>query len=393
MKAPRVFKQMDALADDFIVDVAGDVEPHNINFNRFIDLRTKHVKTGASSTHHTYPVFLRKLVSIWILLKLKIYKEDVSWKSKFLLNSNKYWTSHRKNQLKLLLTETYDVVIVHHIELLPLATRIKEIKHSKLIWNAHEYYPLQFDNSKKWLMNEKPWIDKMCENELHKFDVAFVVAPLIARKYEATFKIKTVVVPNDKPYYSSVPSDIDVNEIKIISHGASIEARKIENMIEVMDYLPSNYTLTLMLMPVHLEYHNKLKELVASKPNIKIVEGVNYEDIVPFISKFDIGLFLLEPTTFNYKHALPNKFFEFIQAKLAIAIGPSVEMQGILDSNNTGIIASDFEPKHMAKEILKHSVEDLEQMKKMSLTMAKELSSGNTERLIYENVIKLINHE
>ena len=37
--------------------------------------------------------------------------------------------------------------------------------------------------------------------------------------------------------------------------------------------------------------------------------------IVRTINQFDLGVYLLPPVNFNSAHALPNKFFEFIQAR------------------------------------------------------------------------------
>ena len=53
-------------------------------------------------------------------------------------------------------------------------------------------------------------------------------------------------------------------------------------------------------------------------------------EIVDTIAEYDIGLFILSPINFNYYHALPNKLFEFIQARLAIAVSPSPEMARIV---------------------------------------------------------------
>ena len=54
---------------------------------------------------------------------------------------------------------------------------------------------------------------------------------------------------------------------------------------------------------------------------------------------YDVGLYLLPPTNFNQRYALPNKFFEFIQGRLAIAIGPSPEMAKLVErSNADGVI-------------------------------------------------------
>ncbi len=49
-------------------------------------------------------------------------------------------------------------------------------------------------------------------------------------------------------------------------------------------------------------------------------------EISDTISKYDIGLYMLQPNTFNQKWHCLIKFLNFIQARLAIAIWPSQEM-------------------------------------------------------------------
>jgi hypothetical protein len=71
-------------------------------------------------------------------------------------------------------------------------------------------------------------------------------------------------------------------------------------------------------------------------------------EIVARASHYNIGLYLLQPTGFNASHALPNKFFEFVQARLAIAIGPSPEMARLVTRFDCGIVATDFKPETLA---------------------------------------------
>ena len=61
--------------------------------------------------------------------------------------------------------------------------------------------------------------------------------------------------------------------------------------------------------------------MVKCRDNINLVDAVPMENIVTTLNNYDIGLYILEPTKFNTKNAIPNKLYDFVQAKLAIAIG------------------------------------------------------------------------
>ena len=111
--------------------------------------------------------------------------------------------------------------------------------------------------------------------------------------------------------------------------------RGIEKMIEMMEYLDSRFTLDLMLVKTaDEEYFKNLESQVSQTKNTRIIPTVPFEEIIPFTSQYDIGFYILQPTNFNGYNALPNKFFEFIQARLAIAIGPSPEMSKYVKTYN-----------------------------------------------------------
>ncbi len=106
-------------------------------------------------------------------------------------------------------------------------------------------------------------------------------------------------------------------------------------------------------------------------------------DLPTFLNQFDIGLFLLEPTTFNYRHALPNKFFEFLQGRLGIAIGPTPEMAEIVHRTGTGIVASDFRPDSMVRALNALTAEDVNRFKQAAQAVAREYSAEvNREKFL-----------
>ncbi len=169
---------------------------------------------------------------------------------------------------------------------------------------------------------------------------------------------------------------VNPNHIRIIHHGYASLDRKIEGMIETMDYVDSRFHLDLMLVPNYQrEYFNKLQAMVEKRKNVRILPPVSFEEIIPFSAQYDIGFYILKPANFNHLYALPNKFFEFIQARLAIAIGPSPEMARLVQEYNLGIIAKDFSAKEMAKSLNALTKEQILQYKENANQTAKILNA------------------
>ena len=152
--------------------------------------------------------------------------------------------------------------------------------------------------------------------------------------------------------------------------------RGIEVMIETMDYVDSRFHLDLMLVAnYNQEYLQQLEQMVKTRKNVRIIPPVPFEEIIPFTSRYDIGFYILKPANFNHLYALPNKFFEFIQARLMVAISPNPEMARLVRQYNLGIIAKDFSPQEMAKSLNSLSKEQILQYKENANKTAKILNA------------------
>jgi hypothetical protein len=104
-----------------------------------------------------------------------------------------------------------------------------------------------------------------------------------------------------------------------------------------------------------------------------------------FLNQFDLGLYLFSPTNFNNQHALPNKFFEFLQARLGVAIGPSPEMARIIRKSGAGIVAADFHPPTLAGMMNKLTAADINRFKEAAHRCA-EKYSANANRSVFLDV-------
>jgi hypothetical protein len=202
----------------------------------------------------------------------------------------------------------------------------------------------------------------------------------IAREYEKFFAFPSgfVTVITNAPAYQEMLRPSGGGQIQLIHHGGAIKARKIELMIKMMQYLdPKKYELTFMLVPTQEKYYSYLVNSARRHKNIQFIEPVETIKIAQTINRFDIGIFLLQESGFNYTHALPNKFFEYIQARLAIAIGPSIEMANLVRQYNLGVCSKNFSPKALAKAIMALSPEDIMHYKNNADKHARELSAEN----------------
>ena len=109
------------------------------------------------------------------------------------------------------------------------------------------------------------------------------------------------------------------------------------------------------------------------------------------ISTYDVGFFPLFPTNYNYHIALPNKFFDFIAAGLAICIGPSPSMAGIVNKFGNGVISPTFNPVDFAAILNRTSAFEWDEMKQASIEASKELNADIEMQKLLEIIDKLLN--
>lgn len=178
------------------------------------------------------------------------------------------------------------------------------------------------------------------------------VSPGIADEYQRVYHVKNIEVLLSLPDYNDcVPRRVSDNTIRLIHHGNASVSRRIERMIELMDYVDERFSLDLMLVPGCAHYWKRLTGMAGRRANVAIRPPVAMPEIIPSLHDYDIGLFLCPPTNFNLAFTLPNKLFEFIQARLAVAIGPSDEMKKMVEEFDCGIIAQDFQARNLAKQL------------------------------------------
>jgi hypothetical protein len=125
-------------------------------------------------------------------------------------------------------------------------------------------------------------------------------------------------------------------------------------------------------------------------PRIRCLPPVPMHELVPLSSAYDIGLFLVPPTTFNLRHTLPNKFFEFIQARLAVVIGPSPEMARIVRENDCGVISPGFSARDLAAALSGLNHAQINAFKLQSHSIAREVSAERNKELLLNLVARLL---
>ncbi len=289
----------------------------------------------------------------------------------------------------------FDLIVANDIDTLPLAFNVKG--HAKIIFDAHEYAPRHFENNRIWLTFFQRFYLYLCKQFIPKVDAMLTVGKGLAQEYEKNFGIKPTIITNAARYHeikSSVPAK---DKIRLVHHGIANPSRRIELMIEMMDDLDERFTLDMILMtsdyasPQTKSYIHALKESAAKNPRINILPAVKSNEVVQTLNMYDMGVFLIPPVNFNYANTLPNKLFDFIQARLGIAIGPTPEMANIVNHYGLGVVSDNFEVKSLAAKLNSITYQQLLQFKENTDLASIELNAEKNEEIFISLINKITN--
>ncbi len=358
---PRVMRQVRLLEGKYRVTVSG-FGPRPDADIEFIEITKPQVS------------FLQK--AIWAI---KLFSR---------LFENHYWNLPQvRNGFEAIQGRNFDLLIANDIAALPLALRLAG--NAPVLVDAHEYSPREFDDKWLWRLLFAPYHEALCSRYLPQAAAMTTVCKGIADEYAKEYGVTASVVFNAPLEQGLEPSPGLPGRIRLIHHGSAIRSRHLGVMVEMMRHLGEKFTLDFMLVETDPVYLAELREMAREDRRVRFVEPVAMPEICRHLNQYDVGIYLLPPVNFNHEHALPNKFFEFIQARLAVAIGPSPEMALIVEEYSLGVIADSFEPRALAAALERLTDESIRGYKLAADRAARELNYEAAGRVLLHEIERL----
>ncbi|MCF6279189.1 MAG: glycosyltransferase [Flavobacteriaceae bacterium] len=283
---------------------------------------------------------------------------------------------------KLLFTKK-DILLANDLDTLLPNYLISQFLNKKLVYDSHELF-----TEVPELINrprvQKIWL-KIEKNILPKLKNCYTVCQSIADYYNDKYNTNFSVIrnlPEKLTKELKEPLFKLKNEKIIIYQGALNLGRGIELMIETMQYLNN----IIFVIIGDGDISTQLKQQVI---NLKLDDTVRFSGkIIPkelrtITPTADLGISIEEDLGLNYRYALPNKIFDYIQVEIPILVSDLTEMKGIIDSYKVGEVIIDRNPKALASQIEKILKKDTKYWKENLKNASKELIWENEkEKLI-----------
>jgi glycosyltransferase involved in cell wall biosynthesis len=245
----------------------------------------------------------------------------------------------------------FDVLVANDAVTLPVGLEVAGDR--PVVADLHEYAPLEMEEDWRWRLLFQRFAHWICTTYLPSAAAVTTVSPGLADRYRQEFGVDAHVVTNAGPTRNSTGNRPTGRPIRVVHSGNANPNRGIEVMIEAAAGL-DGVQLDLFLVPAPRtgRYLHRLKAIANAAPNVRVLDPVPMDQVVAAMETYDVGLYALQPTSFNNLHALPNKFFDFVQAGLAVVIGPSPDMAELVRQHDLGLVARGFD-QHSVRLALK----------------------------------------
>jgi hypothetical protein len=295
-----------------------------------------------------------------------------------------------REALRLVGDRSFDLVVANEARAMAMAHRVA--RGAPVVADMHEWAPEERTHVRSWRLLIKPFMAHQCVKYLPRMAALTVVNDSIGAMYETHFGVHTHTVRNASAYRELAPSAVVEGRIRLVHSGGAVPGRNIEALIEAVRLLDERFTLDLYLVPARDggKYLDGLRALIAREPRVTLHPPVPTTELVDTLNAYDIGVYSLPRLTPNHWLMLPNKIFDFVQARLGVVFASAPETDRLITEHDLGAIAPDASAKALRDTLAPLTSDRVRAVKEKADLAAKALSSGEDAAVTREVVGKLL---
>lgn len=310
------------------------------------------------------------------------------WSQHLVHATNPTWLQIRREVMRISrenLDLRPDLVVSHDYFTADLGYSLSREYDAKFSIDCHEYAVMQYSNDPMWVKHSQPVIRTVQDYYLRRADLVTVVgssiADLIAK--ESRLKRPPIVVRNVS--FKNKQSFRPVGErIKVLYHGDLSRPREIDMAIKSLPLWRKEFDLVLRGSgdPAYIGELKRLAERLGVESRVVFEPPVKFDQIVPAANSADIGYFAYRAYSPQIQFALPNKFFEYTMAGLAICVSDLREVGAIVRQCGNGLLIPEHTPESIAETINKFNQGNINEFKQASLAAADSLNWETESQLL-----------
>lgn len=244
-----------------------------------------------------------------------------------------------------------DLLWSNDLDSLPSNFLYAKFRKIKLVFDSHEYFTEVPELISRplikgfWKFLERAMVPKIKH--------VLTVSQSIADLYEKEYNIKVQLLRN-VPLLSKQSFEVENIKVEgkkiVIYQGAVNVNRGIEQMVKAMLHLDD----TILYIAGAGDIFTQIEALIKTNhltDKVKLLGRIPLEKLHNYTVQADLGLSLEEDKGLNYRFALPNKLFDYIQAGIPVLVANLPEMEKLVKHYQVGECIENHTPEHIASKI------------------------------------------
>ena len=246
-----------------------------------------------------------------------------------------------------LLFRSFDIATANDLDTLLGVYCAVRLRRKHIVYDSHEYFTEVPELSNRHFV-KRIWT--ALENCLFpRIKNCITVCESIANIYTKTYGVPVRVVRN-LPFVQEQCVENQRNERLILYQGSLNVGRGLEMLISAMEYLPQ----AKLLIVGDGDIKADLQELVSQRKlgdRVEFTGKIPYSEVKNYTRQAAIGVSLEEDCCANYHFALPNKLFDYIQARTPVLVSDLPEMARIIRQYGCGEVLAKRTEQNLAMQI------------------------------------------
>jgi glycosyltransferase involved in cell wall biosynthesis len=275
-----------------------------------------------------------------------------------------------------------DIFLANDWHMLPVAMALAERQGAKFCYDTHEYALEEYKYRLYFRLFLRPLARAIEGRGLREALVASTVSSGIAKELEREYRLgRPVFVIRNMPYRQDVLRRPVGSQIVVLYHGLVVQDRGLEECVRSVAFLRPEFRL-LFRGPGTADYIDRLKAIAREcgvADRVEFAQPVKMTDLIRAAASADIGISTPPRTSKHNLYALPNKFFEYVQAGLALCVCDIPDYAKLVREYDLGVLIKEVTPAAIAEALNSFTRESLNEYKKRSIEAAGVLN-WETER-------------
>jgi hypothetical protein len=267
-----------------------------------------------------------------------------------------------------------DVWLANDWTALPIAARLAKENGGVYIYDTHEFALQEYQERWVWRVSQKPIVAALERSFIHGARFVTAVSSGISERLTAIYRLpKPVVTIRNTPRHVATQFRATPPLIRVLYHGILAPGRGLEAAIDSVSAWAPDRELYIR-GPAGAEYIESLKQRIADaglQSRVFVIPPVPMTELVSAAAEFDVGFFALPGHSLHNQFALPNKFFEYTMAGLALSVSRLPEMEMLMKEFELGTTFAEVEPGCIAAAVNAMSREEIDRFKRNALKAAK----------------------